>query len=92
MSAGRRISPALQSMTSRLSEGEGCKVVMVEVVEAVLREAAGVSPSARDSSSEDETQMASSRRESSSSKRHMHKTNARKLVGRTGCPLSLSLT
>ncbi len=49
-------------MTSRLSEGEGCKVVMEEVVEAVLREAAGVSPSASDTSSEDVTQMASSRR------------------------------
>jgi hypothetical protein len=72
-----------RSMTSRLSEGEGCKVVMEEVVEAVLREAADVSPSARDSSSEDVTQIASSRRESSSSKRHMLKTKARKFVGRT---------
>jgi hypothetical protein len=41
-------------------------VVMEEVVEAVLREAAGVSPSASDSSSEDVTQMASSRRPSES--------------------------
>jgi hypothetical protein len=40
--------------------------VMEEVVEAVLREAAGVSPSASDSSSEDVTQMASSRRPSES--------------------------
>ncbi len=69
MSAGRRIPPALQTDVwlqkrdqQTVRGGRVQKVVMEEVVEAVLREAAGVSPSARDSCSEDVTQMASSRR------------------------------
>jgi hypothetical protein len=67
-----------QQMVRRVQGGHG------GVVEEVLREAAGVSPSASVSSSEDVTQMednfygviTQAPRESSSSRRHMHKTNA----------------
>jgi hypothetical protein len=77
-------------MTSRRSEG--CKVVMEEVVEAVLRKATGVSSSASDSSSEDVTQMEDNfygviTQAPRECRRHMLKTNANpsKLDFLVGC-------